>query len=53
MNIGTIAKAGTPKSLMTLHEDPEKLHIGTLPPHNYFIPFGKDTDPFSRREKAH
>lgn len=52
MNISSIASAGTPKSFMTLHENPEKLHIGTLPPHNYFIPFGKDKNPFSDRESS-
>lgn len=27
------------RSVLTLHEDPQKLHIGTLTPHAYFIPF--------------
>ena len=38
---------------MTFHEDPLKLHIGTLPDHSYFIPFGKDQDAFAEREQSH
>lgn len=52
MDISLIAKAGTPKSHMIFHEDPEKLHIGTLPDHAYFIPFAKGQDPFDEREKS-
>lgn len=29
------------QSAFTLHEDPQKLHIGTLEPHAYFIPFAR------------
>ena len=29
------------RSVLTLHEDLQKLHIGTLPPHAYFIPFSR------------
>lgn len=32
------------------HENPEVLHLGTLPPHNDFIPFGPEQDPFAPRE---
>ncbi|MGN0633856.1 MAG: glycoside hydrolase family 2 TIM barrel-domain containing protein [Oscillospiraceae bacterium] len=53
MDISAIAKQGTPKSFLTLHEDPEKLHIGTLPDHAYFIPFAKGQDPFCAREESH
>ena len=52
MNISLIAKTGSPKSFMTLHEDPRKLHIGTLPDHAYFIPFAKGQDPFAEREHS-
>lgn len=34
------------------HEDPQQLHIGTLPPHAYFIPFRKGQDPSEPREKS-
>ncbi len=37
---------------MTFHEDPAKLHIGTLPCHSYFIPFGKEQHAFSEREQS-
>ncbi len=52
MNIPDIAKNGSPKSLMTLHEDPRKLHIGTLPDHAYFIPFAKGQNAFAEREQS-
>ncbi|MGN1089061.1 MAG: sugar-binding domain-containing protein, partial [Huintestinicola sp.] len=52
MDISKIAKAGTPRSFMVYHEDPHKLHIGTLPDHAYFIPFTKGQDPFSDRETS-
>lgn len=39
MNIFDISAPNSPKSFMTLHEEPSKLHIGALPPHAYFIPF--------------
>ncbi len=41
MRISDIAEKGSPKSEMIFHEDPQKLHIGTLPDHCYFIPFAK------------
>ena len=49
MDISSISKTGTPKSRMTYHENPEALHIGTLTPHRYFIPFGKMQNPFESR----
>ncbi|MBP0955830.1 MAG: glycoside hydrolase family 2 [Oscillospiraceae bacterium] len=52
MNISLLAKAGSPKSSMTFHEDPEKLHIGTLPDHAYFIPFANGQNPFADRENS-
>lgn len=52
MKISEISVKGSPKSAMIYHEDPEKLHIGTLPEHCYFIPFGKDQDAFSERENS-
>lgn len=52
MEISMLAKSGSPKSFMTFHEDTEKLHIGTLPDHAYFIPFAKGQNPFDEREKS-
>lgn len=52
MDILAIAKQGSPKSFMIYHEDPSKLHIGTLGDHAYFIPFGKEQDAFSERESS-
>lgn len=52
MDISLLAKKGSPKSNMIFHEDPEKLHIGTLPDHAYFIPFAAGQDPFAERESS-
>ena len=52
MNISDIAVERSQKSFMSLHEDPQKLHIGTLPDHNYYIPFAKGQDAFAVREKS-
>lgn len=49
MDLSLISKAGTPKNEMIYHENPEALHIGTLTPHRYFIPFGKSQNPFESR----
>ena len=50
MDISKIAAAGSAKSYMIYHEDPSSLHIGTLPPHCYFIPFANGEDCFAQRE---
>ena len=52
MDISAISKPGTPKSFMKYHEDAESLHVGTLTDHCYFIPFGKEQDPFAQRESS-
>ena len=52
MDISSISKTGTPKSKMLYHENPEALHIGTLPSHRYFIPFGKSQNPFDSRSAS-
>ncbi len=52
MDISKIAAAGSPKSKMIFHEDPEQLHVGTLEKHCYFIPFGSSRDPFDSRENS-
>ncbi len=49
MDLSLISKAGTQKNEMIYHENPEALHIGTLTPHRYFIPFGKSQNPFESR----
>ncbi len=52
MNIYKISKVGSAKSEMVYHEDPSVLHVGTLSEHCYFIPFGKEQDPFGSREES-
>ena len=52
MNISDISAKGSPKSRMIYHEDPNALHINTLPKHCYFIPFEKDQQPFGNRESS-
>lgn len=52
MDISLIAKKDSPKSRMIYHEDTFSLHIGTLPDHCYFIPFGKEQDPFADRKSS-
>lgn len=52
MDISKISAAGSPKSHMVFHEDPQQLHINTLAKHCYFIPFGTEQDPFEDREKS-
>ena len=52
MNISSISKKDSEKSNMIYHENPEQLHVGTLPPHCYFIPFGKEQNPFDSRENS-
>ncbi len=52
MNMSLISKSGSAKSKMIYHENPEQLHIGTLHPHCYFIPFEKGQNPFDNRENS-
>ncbi|MDE7192497.1 MAG: DUF4981 domain-containing protein [Oscillospiraceae bacterium] len=52
MDISKLAAPDTPKSKMIYHENPEALHINTLDKHCYFIPFGKDQNPFENRESS-
>lgn len=40
------------RSNFILHEDPQKLHIGTLKPHAYFIPFARDQAQGERESSA-
>ena len=52
MNLEKIAAPGSAKSKMIYHEDPDKLHMGTLGKHAYFIPFDREQDPFASREES-
>lgn len=52
MDIGKISKAGSQKSFMIYHENPEALHINTMPEHCYFIPFSENQNPFDSRENS-
>ena len=52
MDISKISAPGSQKSRMIYHEDPQALHIGTLPKHCYFIPFGEEQNPFAGRESS-
>ena len=52
MDISSIAAKGSPKSFMIYHEDPQALHVDTLPKHCYFIPFALGQDAFSPREES-
>ena len=52
MKLSDLAKKNSPKAGMVFHEDAEKLHIGTLADHVYFIPFEWGADPFAQREKS-
>lgn len=52
MKITEITYKGSQKSSLTLHEDPSKLHVNTLPEHAYFIPFPANDDPWGERENS-
>lgn len=41
-----------PKTSMIYHENAEIFHVNTLDNHAYFIPFGKNQNPFEDREKS-
>ena len=52
MDISKISAIGSPKSRMIYHENPEELHVNTLPKHCYFIPFSEEENPFGERGKS-
>lgn len=52
MDISKISAHGSPKSRMIYHENPQELHINTLPKHCYFIPFSEEQNPFEGRENS-
>lgn len=52
MDMSKIAANGSPKSLMIYHESGSDLHLGTLPPVNYFIPFSLTDELSDNREDS-
>ena len=52
MDISGISAPGSTKSRMIYHENPQELHINTLPRHCFFIPFAAEQDPFADRESS-
>ncbi len=52
MDISKISAHGSQKSFMIYHENPEMLHVNTLPEHCYFIPFAKEQSPFVSRYES-
>ena len=52
MDISKIAAPDSPKSQLIYHENPEALHINTLPDRCYFVPFAKTQNPFADRESS-
>ena len=52
MDISSISAKNSPKSKMIYHENPETLHINTLPNRCYYVPFAKDQNPFAQRESS-
>lgn len=52
MDIKKISAEGSPKSLLVFHEDPEILHVNTIPPHCHFTPFSQGQSPFADRAES-
>lgn len=52
MRLEQIAAAGSPKSKMIYHENPDMLHVNTMEKHSYFIPFAKGEDPYADRQES-
>lgn len=52
MNISQIAEKGSPKSFLTLHEDPAVQEKGTLAPRAYIVPFAPTQRIGMPREKS-
>ncbi|MCC8195894.1 MAG: DUF4981 domain-containing protein [Ruminococcus sp.] len=52
MDMKKIAVAGSAKAKMIYHEAPEALHIGTLPDHAWFAPFGEGENPFETKDRS-
>lgn len=49
MDISKIASPGSAKGKMIYHENLNELHVGTLEPRSYFVPFSVGQDPFADR----
>lgn len=52
MDISKIAAAGSQKSMMIYHENPETLHVNTLAEHCYFIPFSSEQNSYADRTQS-
>ena len=52
MDITKISRPGSPKSKMVFHENLNELHVGTLSPRCYFVPFANGQDPFAARTES-
>lgn len=52
MNVALMAREGSAKSKMIYHEDLGQIHINTLPNRCYYVPFGKEQNPFESRENS-
>lgn len=52
MNIQKISASGSDKSKMIYHESFDDLHIGTLAPRSYYVPFAEGQNPFEARESS-
>ena len=52
MELLAISAPGSARAAMVYHENPEALHVGTLPPRAYFVPFAPGEDPFAPRAES-
>lgn len=52
MDLLSISSTGSAKSKMIFHEDPEALHIGTMPYHCWFVPFAKNENALLTKEHS-
>lgn len=52
MDMTKISRPGSPKSKMVFHENLNELHVGTLSPRCYFVPFANGQNPFAARTES-
>lgn len=52
MNLTQTTPVNSQKSNLIYHENPEVLQLNTIKPHSYFIPFGKNQNPFGQRTES-
>lgn len=52
MNMELISAKNSPKSKMVYHENPEVLHVNCETENAWFVPFGKNQNPFETKEKS-